>query len=108
MKRYHGPKVTIEPDYASEWSAVPHFYFGFYVWQYATSITAANYFAQKLMHGTPADRERLSDHACDRAVRTMAITCSRRAASIWPTAEPYRLIVDSFSKVLDQAEALLA
>jgi hypothetical protein len=24
------------------------------------------------------------------------------------TAEPYRLIVDSFSKVLDQAEALLA
>ena len=27
-------------------------------WQYATSITAANFFAQKLMHGTPADRDR--------------------------------------------------
>ena len=58
LKRYHGPNVRIEPDYAAEWSAIPHFYFGFYVWQYATSITAANYFAQKLMHGTPADRER--------------------------------------------------
>ena len=58
LKRYHGPKVRIEPVYGAEWAYIPHFYFGFYVWQYATSITAANYFAQKLMHGTPADRER--------------------------------------------------
>ena len=58
LKRYHGPKVQIEPVYASEWAYIPHFYFGFYVWQYATSITAANFFAQKVMHGTPADRDR--------------------------------------------------
>ena len=39
-KRYHGPKVKIEPVYAIEWAYIPHFYFGFYVFQYATSITA--------------------------------------------------------------------
>ena len=58
LKRYHGPKVQIEPVYSAEWMYIQHFYFGFYVWQYATSITAANFFAQKVMHGTAADRDR--------------------------------------------------
>jgi oligoendopeptidase F len=107
LKRYHGPKVQIEPVYAAEWAYIPHFYFGFYVWQYATSITAANYFAQKLMHGTPADRERyltmLRSGGSDYGYNLL-----KKGGLDMATAEPYRLIVDSFSKVLDQAEALLA
>ena len=106
LKRYHGPKVQIEPDYGSEWSAVPHFFFGFYVWQYATSITAANFFAQKVMHGTSADRERylsvLRAGGSDYGYNLL-----KKGGLDMATAEPYRLIVDSFSKVLDQAEALL-
>ena len=107
LKRYHGPKVQIEPVYAAEWAYIPHFYFGFYVWQYATSITAANYFAQKLMHGTPADRENylsmLRSGGSDYGYNLL-----KKGGLDMATAEPYRLIVDSFSKVLDQAEALLA
>lgn len=107
LKRYHGPNVRIEADYGAEWSAVPHFYFGFYVWQYATSITAANFFAQKLMHGTPADRERyltvLRSGGSDYGYNLL-----KKGGLDMATAEPYRLIVESFSKVLDQAEALLA
>ncbi|MFL6725578.1 MAG: M3 family oligoendopeptidase [Sphingomicrobium sp.] len=107
LKRYHGPNVRIEPDYGSEWAYIPHFYFGFYVWQYATSITAANYFAQKLMHGTPADRDRylsvLRAGGSDYGYNMLKMGGLDMA-----TAEPYRLIVASFSKVLDQAEALLA
>ena len=106
LKRYHGPNVKIENDYGSEWSAVPHFYFGFYVWQYATSITAANFFAQKVMHGTTADRDRylsvLRAGGSDYGYNLLKLGGLDMA-----TAEPYRLIVDSFSKVLDQAEALL-
>jgi oligoendopeptidase F len=107
LKRYHGPNVKIEPDYASEWAYVPHFYFGFYVWQYATSITAANFFAQKLLHGTSADRDRylnvLRAGGSDYGYNLLKLGGLDMASP-----EPYRLIVDSFSKVLDQAEALLA
>ena len=107
LKRYHGPKVQIEPVYASEWAYIPHFYFGFYVWQYATSITAANFFAQKVMHGTTADRDRylgvLRAGGSDYGYNLL-----KAGGLDMATAEPYRLIVDSFSKVLDQAEALLA
>ena len=106
LKRYHGPNVRIEPDYAAEWSAIPHFYFGLYVWQYATSITAANFFAQKLMHGAPADRDRylamLRSGGSD-----YGYTLLKKGGLDMATAEPYQLIVSSFSKVLDQAEALL-
>ena len=106
LKRYHGPNVKIENDYGSEWSAVPHFYFGFYVWQYATSITAANFFAQKVMHGTTADRDRylsvLRAGGSDYGYELL-----KKGGLDMATAEPYRLIVDSFSKVLDQAEALV-
>jgi oligoendopeptidase F len=106
LKRYHGPNVKIENDYGSEWSAVPHFYFGFYVWQYATSITAANFFAQKIMHGTQADRDRylgmLRAGGSDYGYNILKLGGLDMA-----TAEPYQLIVASFSKVLDQAEALL-
>jgi oligoendopeptidase F len=106
LKRYHGPNLTIEPNYGIEWAYIQHFYFGFYVWQYATSITAANYFAQKVMHGTPADRDRylavLRSGGSDYGYNLL-----KKGGLDMATAEPYQLIVDSFSKVLDQAEALL-
>jgi oligoendopeptidase F len=106
LKRYHGPKVTLEPVYAAEWAYIQHFYFGFYVWQYATSITAANFFAQKVLRGTDADRDRylnvLRAGGSDYGYNLLKIGGLDMA-----TAEPYRLIVDSFSKVLDQAEALI-
>jgi oligoendopeptidase F len=106
LKRYHGPKVMMEPDYSAEWMYIQHFFFGFYVWQYATSITAANYFAQKVMRGTPADRDRylsvLRAGGSDYGYNLL-----KKGGLDMATAEPYRLIVDSFSKVLDQAEALV-
>ncbi|MCL6729404.1 M3 family oligoendopeptidase [Sphingomonas hankyongi] len=106
LKRYHGPKVMLEPVYSAEWMYIQHFFFGFYVWQYATSITAANYFAQKVMHGTPADRDRylgvLRAGGSDYGYNLL-----KGGGLDMATAEPYRLIVDSFSKVLDQAEALV-
>jgi oligoendopeptidase F len=107
LKRYHGPKVMIEPVYSAEWMYIQHFYFGFYVWQYATSITAANFFAQKVMHGTAADRDRylnvLRSGGSDYGYELL-----KKGGLDMATAEPYRLIVDSFTKVLDQTEALIA
>lgn len=106
LKRYHGPKVRMEPAYSAEWMYIQHFFFGFYVWQYATSITAANFFAQKVMKGTAADRDRylsvLRAGGSDYGYNLL-----KKGGLDMATAEPYRLIVDSFSKVLDQAEALI-
>ena len=107
LKRYHGPKVTMDPLYAIEWAYIQHFFYGFYVFQYATSITAANFFADSLMHGTVADRDRylsvLRAGGSDYGYNIL-----RKAGLDMATPTPYRTIVASFKKVLDQAEALLA
>jgi oligoendopeptidase F len=107
LKRYHGPRVAIEPNYGVEWAFIPHFFYGFYVWQYATSITAANFFADKVMHGTTADRDRylavLKSGGSDYGYNLL-----KSGGLDMATPTPYQTIIANFSKVLDQAEALLA
>jgi oligoendopeptidase F len=107
LKRYHGPKVQLEPVYSAEWMYIQHFFFGFYVWQYATSITAANFFAQKVMHGTQTEATRYLE-VLRAGGSDYGYNLLKKGGLDMATAEPYRLIIDSFSKVLDQAEALIA
>jgi len=107
LKRYHGPQFEIDPAYAVEWAYIQHYFYGFYVFQYATSITAANYFADKLLHGTAKDRENyLSVLRAGGSDYGYAIL--QKAGLDMATATPYQTIVRSFSTVLDQAEKLLA
>jgi oligoendopeptidase F len=107
LRKYHGPGMILDPVYSIEWAYIPHFYMGFYVFQYATSITAANYFADKLMHGTVKDRENylsvLRAGGSDYGYNIL-----KKAGLDMATATPYQTIVRSFSDVLDQAEKLLA
>ncbi|NRA67008.1 MAG: oligoendopeptidase F [Pseudobacteriovorax sp.] len=54
LERYYGHKedvVNINPRYHLEWAYVPHFYFGFYVYTYSTSIAASYNFAAKILSG---------------------------------------------------------
>jgi len=51
VKRYYGHDegVTVVPEYIKyEWSYIPHFYYNYYVYQYATSIIYATAFAEKI------------------------------------------------------------
>src|SRR3546814_18537247 len=58
LKRYHGPKVAIDPVYAVEWAYIPHFYSSFSVYQYATCIAAASYFAKSILSGGAKERDK--------------------------------------------------
>lgn len=41
VKKYFGPKVVIDELIGNEWMRIPHFYYNFYVYKYATCISAA-------------------------------------------------------------------
>ena len=47
-KRYYGEAVTHDQEIALEWARIPHFYRSFYVYKYATGITAALAIAEKI------------------------------------------------------------
>ena len=56
-QHYYGDSVEPGGDIALEWSRIPHFYYNFYVYQYATGFAAATALANKVVHGTDADRD---------------------------------------------------
>lgn len=48
---YFGPDCTIDPEIAIEWARIPHFYYNYYVYQYATGISAALTLADQVLAG---------------------------------------------------------
>lgn len=48
VKDYFGPRVTVDEDIALEWSRIPHFYSCFYVYKYATCISAASAIVKRI------------------------------------------------------------
>lgn len=53
--RYYGDAVENDPEIALEWSRIPHFYYNFYVYQYATGFSAASALAKHILEeGQPA------------------------------------------------------
>lgn len=56
-QRYYGDSVEPGGEIAMEWSRIPHFYYNFYVYQYATGFAAATALANKVVHGTEQERD---------------------------------------------------
>ena len=106
LKKYHGPKVAIDPAVAVEWAYVPHFYYNFYVYQYATSIAASAYFADQVMKGGARERDNylgvLKAGGSDYPVDIL-----KKAGLDMTSPAPYRALIDKFARTLDQIEALI-
>jgi len=56
-QEYFGPHMEIDDLLAVEWGRIPHFYYNFYVYQYATGISAALALSQKVLAGDGAARD---------------------------------------------------
>ncbi len=48
-KQYFGPDMISDPEIGWEWCRIPHFYYNFYVYQYATSFAAAVAIADRIL-----------------------------------------------------------
>lgn len=106
LTRYNGPKVGHDPVYGNEWAYIPHFYTSFYVYQYATCISAGTYFARQILGGGAKERDNylavLKAGGSDYPVDIL-----KRAGLDMTTPAPYRALVQTLKETLDQAEALL-
>jgi len=58
-QEYFGPDVIIDQEIAIEWARIPHFYYNFYVYQYATGISAAITLAKAVLAG---DKEKTANY----------------------------------------------
>ncbi len=110
LKRYHGDAegvMKINPDYCVEWAFIPHFYYGFYVWQYATSMAGAAQFTDAIEHeGAPA-RDRYIN-MLKAGGSDYAYELYKKAGLDMATPAPYQALVARMSRTMDQIDALLA
>lgn len=109
-KKYYGHDagVCIVDDYvAHEWAFIPHFYRTYYVYQYATSFTASQALAARVLAGDTTTRDRylkfLSAGGSDYPVALL-----EQAGVDMTTREPLDLTMRAMNRVMDEMEHLLA
>ena len=110
LKRYYGTEAGItqitERD-AIEWSYIPHFYYNFYVYQYATSIAASSQLSADVLAKKPGALDRyltlLSAGGSDEPYKLL-----KTAGVDMATPAPYDALAKQMNDVMDQMEAILA
>ncbi|MCT4409145.1 oligoendopeptidase F, partial [Lactococcus cremoris] len=61
-EKYYNLAVKENPEIQYEWARIPHFYYNFYVFQYATGFAAATFLAEKVVHGSTEDRQKYLEY----------------------------------------------
>lgn len=110
IRRYHGSAqgiTRIDDAWGVEWAYIPHFYYNFYVYQYATSIAASSLLAEDILAGKPG--------AVDRYLGLLEAGGSddpyvllKNAGVDMATAAPYDALARRMDKIMDEIEAILA
>jgi len=109
LRRYHGQDdgvMIIDDAYGMEWAYVPHFYYNYYVYQYATSITAAHAFASGLLAGDEAIIETYLN-LLRAGGSANAYQLLRDAGVDLARPEPYRRLIARMDVIMDEMESIL-
>ena len=99
-KKYYGDALTHDKQIAIEWARIPHFYRSFYVYKYATGITAAIAIAGKILsEGKPA---------VERYFEFLKGGCSTDPVSLLKGAGADLTDKETFASAMREFEAVLA
>lgn len=106
-KTYFGDDIVVDDDIALEWARIPHFYYEYYVYQYATGYSAAIALSRKIL--------KEGKQAADNYIRFLSSGCSKSPIDLlklagvdMSTPEPINSALGIFNELIDELEKLLA
>ena len=102
-KKYYGAEIVIDDVVKSEWSRIPHFYTDFYVYQYATGISAALALADGIQTGGEPARDAYLNFLKSGSSAD-SITILKNAGVDMSSPEPIQKALDQFKWILDELE----
>jgi oligoendopeptidase F len=113
VRHYYGHDqgvCNVDAAYGVEWAFIPHFYYDYYVYQYATSVIASTALAKSIRDeeskGSSATRDRylkmLSSGGSDYPVDLL-----KRAGVDMTTSAPFQAAMADMNETMDQMEAIL-
>ena len=104
---YYGPDLEVDPEIAIEWSKIPHFYYNFYIYQYATGYSAAMALYRKILDGGQTAVKNymkfLSRGCSDTPIELLKI-----AGVDMTTPEPIDDAMQIFGQLIEELDELLA
>ena len=105
-KLYFGPDMVSDPQIALEWTRIPHFFYNYYVFQYATGFSAAVAIANRILkEGAPAvaDYKKFLSGGCS----TDPISLLKIAGVDMSSPEPVNSALALFGELVDEMEQLV-
>lgn len=103
---YFGPDIVLDEEIALEWARIPHFYYNYYVYQYATGYAAAIALSRRILReGAPAVEDYLGflKGGCSKT----PIELLKGAGVDMSTPAPINDALKVFDGLMDELEALL-
>lgn len=104
-KLYFGDGIVLDEDIKLEWARIPHFYYDYYVYQYATGYSAAIALSQRILkEGEPAVKDYLSflKGGCS----ADPITLLKIAGVDMSTTKPVSDALEMFGELIKEMETL--
>ena len=105
-RKYYGEAVNSDSEIALEWSRIPHFYYNYYVFQYATGFSAATAFSKAILEGQEGALDKYLGYL--KAGRSQYPIDIIKTAGLDMTQSDYiDAALDVFEQRLNEFEALL-
>ncbi len=104
-KKYYGDAICVDREIAMEWARIPHFFYDFYVFQYATGFSAAVAIANRILsEGQPAVDAYLKFLSSGSTADPISLL--KIAGVDMTTPEPITDALKLFGELIDEMEAL--
>ncbi len=109
LKKYYGHDTVtkIEDLYGIEWAYIPHFYYNFYVFQYATSLCASTAISEKILKEGPSMAEKYIKEFLSAGNSDYPIPILKRVGVDMTTTVPYQKAFEKMNRIMDQMEVIL-
>lgn len=103
---YFGPDIVVDDQIALEWARIPHFYYNYYVYQYATGYAAAIALSRRILReGERAVEDYL--HFLSGGCSADPITLLKGAGVDMATPEPVNQALELFDQLIGELEELM-
>lgn len=105
-KLYYGDRMVVDQEIAMEWARIPHFFYDYYVFQYATGFSAAVALANRILtQGESAVKDYLGFLSGGGSADP--ITLLKGAGVDMSTTKPVEDALDMFGELIDEMEQLM-
>ena len=108
-RKYYGHDkgvCVVDDEIKSEWAYIPHFYYNFYVYQYATSFTASAALSEKVLAGDKGSTDKYLDFLSAGGSK-YPIDLLKDAGVDMTTPQPLELAMKKMNRVMDEIDKLL-